>query len=117
MLAGHPGFGSMDDALDKARSLGPGYTAAHVPGIGKNKQPYRVISAPTTMAAGGGMLGRGAALARGGLIGLAVAAVLGIPMILNSIRKNTEKSANNTTKSITDRNQLISATVLSHGTS
>ena len=49
------------------------------------------------------------------VVALAVAAVLGIPMILNSIKKNTEKSATNSTKSVVDRNQLISATVLQHG--
>ena len=71
-----------------------------------------------TTARGGGIArvgGQMAGFARGGTIALAVAAILGIPMILNGIRKNTEKSANNSTKSITDRNQLISATVLQHG--
>jgi len=88
-----------------------GATIAHVGGA----RPFRVISGPTTALAGGGRLGTMAGIARGGPIALAVAAVLGIPMILNSIKKNTEKSATNSTKSVVDRNQLISATVLQHG--
>ena len=70
----------------------------------------RIVSNPKAMG-----LTSMAGIARGGPIALAVAAVLGIPMILNSIKKNTEKSATNSTKSVVDRNQLISATVLQHG--
>jgi hypothetical protein len=88
-----------------------GATIAHVGGA----RPFRVISGPTTALAGGGRLGMMAGMARGGPIALAVAAILGIPMILNGIRKNTEKSANNSTKSVASRNQMISATVLQHG--
>ena len=105
--AGTGAFKNLDKALDRARGI-PGATIAEVGG----QRPFRVITSPTTSLAGGGRM---AGMARGGLIGLAVAAVLGIPMILNGIRKNTEKSANNSTKSVADRNQLISATVLQHG--
>jgi len=73
------------------------------------------VSAQGVAPRGAAMAGRMGSFARGGTIGLALAAILGIPMILNSIRKNTEKTETNTRKSVTDMNTMVSATVLSHG--
>ncbi len=75
-----------------------------------------MMSNPAARSAGLARVGgQMAGFARGGYIGLAVAAVLGIPLILNSIDKNTKRSANSARKSVTDMNQMVSATVLQHG--